>query len=179
MYPFCNSIMNIKLSPFESWKLYILKELFKYWIFLNSLSYVTWTLRLYIICWKYANIIWEHYHILRKKISIFFFQGTKKEYFQIYDSFEKLTHNFRLLHLNLKPKPDTSCYVQNAALVAQPPGRWVKLYTHCCWLILFLEPICCHPLPCFQSKETCITSSDHILQKRKQYDIDTIWQEDE
>ena len=58
-----------------------------------------------------------------KKNKYFFFQGTKKEYFQIYDSFEKLTHNFRLLHLNLKPKPDTSCYVQNAALVAQPPGR--------------------------------------------------------
>ena len=64
-----------------------------------------------------------------KKISIFFLQGTKKEYFQIYDSCEKLTHNFRLLHLNFKPKPDTSCYVQNAVFVAWPPGRRVKLHT--------------------------------------------------
>ena len=100
-----------------------------------------------------------------KKISIFL-QGTKKQ-LPVTWFIWKPTHNFRLLHLNLKPKPDTSRYVQNAVLVAWPPGRWVKRHTPCCWLILFLEPICCCALPCFQSKETCIMSSDLILQKRK------------
>ena len=131
------------------------------------------------------NIIWGHYHIVRK--NKYFLQGTKKEYCQIYDSFEKHTH----FHWKIKLKPDTNCFVQNAALVAQPPGRWMKLHTPCCCFILFLEPICYSALPCFQSKESAsrvqilssLEKEDKILlillRKEKKCDIGTIWQEDE
>ena len=111
-----------------------------------------------------------------KEISVFL-QETKKEYCQIDDSFEKHTH----FHWKIKPKPDTSCFVQNAALVAQPPGRWMKLHTPCCCFILFYSPFATvlHLVSKVKKSASWVQILSSLDKKRKKCDLGTIWQKDE
>ena len=67
---FFSPVMNIKCSPFESWKLYILKNYLNtessFIVHQFKLSYLD--IRILSFVGNMHNIIWGHYHILRKKL---------------------------------------------------------------------------------------------------------------
>ena len=86
-----------------------------------------------------------------------------------------------MFYWKIKPKPDTSCFVQNAALVAQPPGRWMKLHTPCCCFILFYSPFATvlHLVSKVKKSASWVQILSSLDKKRKKCDLGTIWQKDE
>ena len=151
--------MNIKWSTFESWKLCILKN------YLNTesssivhqfkLCYLD--IRILSYVGNMHNIIWGHTIFWERNKCIFAGdqKGILPDRWFIWKTYTfSLKNKTQAWHKLFCTKCCVSCTAPWE--VNETPHTLLLLY-------FVLEPICYSPLPCFQSKEICILSSDLIL----------------